>query len=148
MHLLFVDFSKAFDTVPWEPLWYLLQEKYKVPAVIVNTLRRLHTGYTARVTYGGQLDSEAFAVLVGVLQGGITSPVLWNLYLNSVLATWRSRLRRTDGVKVVCHPDGSIRSVQRTNARLGRIIEWLKDLEFADDCVLLAQCCCQLRDTI
>ena len=74
---------------------------------------------------------------MGVLQGGVASPVLWILYLNSVLATWRQRLSPESGVKVVHHSDGCIRALQRNHEKREGTVENITDVEFADDCVLL-----------
>ena len=139
LHMLFVDFSKAFDSVPREALWYLLQHKYHVPEHVVKVLRKLYAHTMATISYKGQLDSETFKINVGVLQGDVASPVFWILYLNSLLATWRSKVGKGAGVKLRYQLDGSIRPLARSAGMAGGVVANLTDVEFADDCVLLMQ---------
>ena len=94
LYMLFVDFSKAFDSVPREALWYLLEHKYYVEPGIVDLLRKLYKDTSATISYKGQMDSKAFDILVGVLQGDVASPVFWIIYLNSVLANLEEEARQ------------------------------------------------------
>lgn len=79
LYLLFVDFSKAFETVSRLVLWYLLEHKYFVPEGPMALLRKLHTDTKATVTYKGKLDVQRMSVDVGVMQGAVTAAILWNI---------------------------------------------------------------------
>ena len=60
LHMVFVDFSKAFDAVGRTRLWQLLK-KYGCPEKFTTMIEALHTGMMADVSVGGQV-SESFSV--------------------------------------------------------------------------------------
>ena len=72
--MVFVDFSKAFDTVgrtglcPWE-----LLRKYGCPEKFTTMIEELHTRMIANVSVGGEI-SESFRVTNGVKQGCVLVP--------------------------------------------------------------------------
>ena len=43
VYMLFVDLWKAYDSIPHQTLWLVLQ-KYGIPPVMVNIIRSLHEG--------------------------------------------------------------------------------------------------------
>ena len=79
IYMVFIDLSKAFDTINREVLWQLL-ECYGCPAKFVSVLRQYHEGMEARVAVGRE-ESAPFEVKVRVKQGSIIAPVLFNLYI-------------------------------------------------------------------
>ena len=56
--MVFVDFTKAFDTVGRAGLWQLLR-KYGCPEKFTTMIEGLHTGMMANVSVGGEV-SETF----------------------------------------------------------------------------------------
>ena len=64
--MVFVDFSKAFDTVGRTGLLQLLR-KYGCPEKFTTIIAALHTGMMANVSVGGEV-SESFGVTNGVKQ--------------------------------------------------------------------------------
>ena len=60
LYMVFVDFSKAFDTVGRTGLWQLLR-KYGCPEKFTTMIEALHTGMMANVSVGGEV-SESFSV--------------------------------------------------------------------------------------
>ena len=70
--MVFVDFSKAFDTVGRTGLWQLLR-KYGCPEKFTPMIEALHTGMMANVSVGGEV-SESFSVTNGVKQGCVLAP--------------------------------------------------------------------------
>ena len=48
VYLLFVDFRKAYDSIPRQALWLVLL-KYGIPSVLVNIIKSLHKGMRAEV---------------------------------------------------------------------------------------------------
>ena len=66
LYMVFVDFSKAFDTVGRTGLWQLLK-KYGCPEKFTTMIEALHTGMMANVSVGGEV-SESFSVTNGVMQ--------------------------------------------------------------------------------
>ena len=63
MYMVFVDFSKAFDTVGRTGLWQLLR-KYGYPETFTTMIEALHTGMMANVKCWGEV-SESFVVTNG-----------------------------------------------------------------------------------
>ena len=70
--MVFVEFSKAFDTVGRTGLWQLLT-KYGCPEKFTTMIEALHTGMMANVSVGGEV-SESFGVTNGVKQGCVLAP--------------------------------------------------------------------------
>lgn len=81
-YCIFVDFSKAFDSVPHAHLWYKLIHDYKLHGKVIQVLRSLYS-QLASVVNTKQGLSESFRMTVGTRQGCLVSPLLFILYLNS-----------------------------------------------------------------
>lgn len=64
LYIVFIDLTKAFDTVPIELLWKVLS-KYGVPNKFLNMLKIFHNNMEAKVRIGG-LESSPFPVEMGV----------------------------------------------------------------------------------
>ena len=64
---LFVDLRKAYDSVPREALWQVL-DKCGVPPRMLQVVKSLHQGMHAEVRVGGSL-SASFEVRNGLRQG-------------------------------------------------------------------------------
>ena len=60
---------------------------YYLPPSVVELLRKLYRDTSATISYKGQLDTKAFDILVGVLQGDVASPVFWIIYLSIRIVT-------------------------------------------------------------
>ena len=74
MYAVFVDFTKAFDSVDRGLHWEVLACQ-GVPSKFQNALQNLHRNKEGRVSYGGEL-SERFPVCTGVRWGSVEGPVL------------------------------------------------------------------------
>ena len=82
LYMAFVDLSKAFDTVNRELLWDMLAT-YGCPNKFISVLRQFHDGMESRVmTSGG--ESSSVGVQVGVKQGCVVAPVLFNRFVMRV----------------------------------------------------------------
>jgi len=84
LYVCYIDFRKAFDSVWRDGLWSVMrhlghQEK------IVRILEDLYSVTLSAVRVNGGI-TEWFATLVGVLQGCVLSPLLFNIFLEVVLA--------------------------------------------------------------
>ena len=83
LFMVFIDFTKAFDTVNRELMWKLL-DHFGCPKTFTKIIREFHEGMQATVLVDGDL-TEAFPVCHGVKQGCILAPTLFGLYLAAVL---------------------------------------------------------------
>jgi hypothetical protein len=80
---VFVDFSKAFDSVPHRLLFYSLLNG-NMHGRVVNLLRNMYEKLRSCVEFDGFL-SEDFMCSVGTRQGCMLSPFLFILYLNELI---------------------------------------------------------------
>ncbi|XP_048481716.1 uncharacterized protein LOC125489586 [Plutella xylostella] len=83
IHSLFVDFTKAYDSIDREALFTILRN-FKIPAKIVSMVEVATKESRMKVRVGGELTDE-FAVVTGLKQGDALSPMLFNLALEHVL---------------------------------------------------------------
>ena len=90
--------QKAYDSVPREALWIILQ-KLGVPERIINLIHSLHQGMSAKIRIDGLL-SEQIDVNNGLRQGCCLSSVLFNLFSCAVLERWKQKLNGVDGFGV------------------------------------------------
>jgi Reverse transcriptase (RNA-dependent DNA polymerase) len=113
VEMTFIDFTQAFDTVSHEFLGIAMAE-HNIPLKFQRLVLMIYANATARIKGPKGSMSDPFAVLRGVLQGDILSPILFVLVLNSMWA--------------------------RTNQEAGWKVtrEWLlAELSYADDCAII-----------
>ena len=79
LYLAFVNLTKAFDTVNRDLLWNILR-KFGCPPTFIAILQQFHTGMCAQVVIAGS-QSSSFSVEVGVKQGCVLAPIIFNLLL-------------------------------------------------------------------
>jgi len=95
----FIDLTKAFDTVNRTLLWGILS-KFGCTPQFLAVLRKFHDGMPARVVLGG-LESDPFMVNVGVKQGCVLAPVIFNLFLVAITLLFRNRVLPADSVGII-----------------------------------------------
>lgn len=81
LYLVFIDMKKAFDMVPREILWIIL-ECMGIPLNFVNFFINLHTNSKGRVRVGGMTSEESFDQDIGVKQGCVAAPLLFILFFS------------------------------------------------------------------
>ena len=84
----FIDFKAAFDTIWREALWKMMKATGINPKII-NIVRNMYDNTQCSVVIDGHL-TEWFEVTVGVRQGCILSPTLFNLFLEFVMEDLKS----------------------------------------------------------
>lgn len=86
-HTIFVDFHKAFDSIPHEKLRSKIFQR-GVSGKITRLLRNINNQATIEVnTNSGPTDQ--MYVSKGVLQGECTIPILFALYIADLESTFR-----------------------------------------------------------
>ena len=111
LHLLFIDVTKAYGSVPLNKLWESVNTR------LIEAIKSLYKGSSSKIKIRN-LITKGFEVTKGLRQGCSLSPNLFKIYLEQVLRNW----------KILCQPMSI--PVQNTYAY---------SLNFADDQVLLAQ---------
>ena len=97
IYFCFIDYAKAFDCVDHNKLWNILKEM-GIPDHLAFLLRNLYAGKeaTVRTGYG---TTDWFQIGKGVCQGCISSPCLFNLYVEYIM--WNARLNKAQtGIKI------------------------------------------------
>ena len=129
LHILFLDFSKAFDTVAWPHLWSIMRA-YRIPERYIQAVRSLYTGSSARVRTKDGL-TEPFFFHAGVKQGCVLSPFLFIVTIDLVM-----RRAVVDGLGVVLEKPGVC------ERRPGR---FFTGTGFADDVAIASDSCGNLQ---
>ena len=79
----FIDFCKAFDRVWCDALWHIMG-KYNIGEDVTTLIQKLYEKARSKVLVGDNY-SEWFRTSVGVQQGCLLSPSLFNLYLERIM---------------------------------------------------------------
>ena len=84
LYSVFIDLTKAFDTINREALWTVL-EHIRCPPKLVSMIRLFHDGMIGQVLSNGNV-TDAFMISNGVKQGCILALVLFNIYFTCMLS--------------------------------------------------------------
>ncbi|CAK1598235.1 unnamed protein product [Parnassius mnemosyne] len=113
VYACFLDLSKAFDRVIYDRLWEKLGSA-GVPMECISLLKFWYSNQKNQVRWAGTLSNE-YRLQCGVRQGGLSSPLLFNLYVNQLI-------ERLSSTHVGCHIDDIC----------------FNNISYADDMVLLS----------
>ena len=108
----FVDFEKAYDRVPWDKLWKVLQ-RCGVDRQLLRAIKSFYCRPEVCVRVNGK-HSKPFHEGVGLRQGCVLSPLLFIVYMN-----WIDKCSQADECATI------------GNCKISRLL-------FADDLVLLS----------
>ncbi|KAG7305516.1 hypothetical protein JYU34_009592 [Plutella xylostella] len=134
LYLCFVDLEKAFDSVPREALWMVL-EKVGCTPKFVRLTRLLHDDMECCVSVNGE-QTEIFPVSCGVKQGCVLAPTLFALYFAVVV---RDALHNSsEGVRIRFRTDGSLFNIARLKAHTKVSYATITDIMYADDLCFVA----------
>ena len=121
LYAAFIDLEKAYDRVDREGLWDVLRI-YGVGGQLLNSMRAFYECASACVRVDGE-TGESFEIKVGVRQGCVMSPWLFNIYMDGVVREMKAKIGKRQGAKLL----------------QGKEEWWLVASLFADDTVLLAE---------
>lgn len=120
VYAAFLDLTKAFDLVSYEKLWYKLQST-GLPDELISIFKFWYINQTNYVRWADSL-SDMYGLECGVRQGGLTSPTLFNIYVDQLIGELGSTM-------VGCSIDGTM----------------VNNISYADDMVLLSPSVSALR---
>ena len=78
-----IDLQKAYDTVNREKLWGILSRRCKNETDRTLAMLIVKMYQQSQVVIG----KHSFSADLGVVQGGVLSPMLFNVYLEEALGT-------------------------------------------------------------
>ena len=132
LYCVFVDVTKAFDTVGRDGLWKILA---KLQNKFINMVKQFHDGMMARVMENGEF-SEPFPVTNGVMQGCVLAPSLFSVLFAAMLKDAFKDFET--GVWIRFRTDGALFNLRRLQAKTKVLEEFVRELLFAGDCGLVA----------
>ena len=131
LYFAFVDLTKAFDTVNRDLLWNILR-KFGCPPTFIAILQQFHTGMCAQVVMAGS-QSSSFPVEVGVKQGCVLAPIIFNLPLVAITLLFHRDLQSSDCVGIEYRLDGGLFNLLRLQAKTKTSSAMISALLYADD---------------
>ena len=92
----FVDFTKAFDYVVHDIIWYKLI-RLGVRGKILNVIRSMYSHVKSKVKFNNEI-SKGFECHLGVRQGECLSPFLFAMYVNDIETEFQ--LKGAEGIDI------------------------------------------------
>ncbi|PCI95192.1 MAG: hypothetical protein COB15_12365, partial [Flavobacteriales bacterium] len=137
LHMLFVDFSKAFDSVDRGAMREILLW-WNIPGSIVDVLMAMLENHCLYVKHQGKVSDSYTKPTSGVLQGDTLAPYLFILCMDIVL----QQLDQSLGAKIENERDerdaGGKIIDRGTDSRPGPPVRRLPSLGYSDDVCLLS----------
>ena len=134
LYIVFIDFTKAFDTVSREGLWSVLK-KFGCTDKVINLLKALHDGMQAKVVQGKDTSKE-FPVTNGVKQGCVLAPTLFSIYLSAMLHTAFKGIEK--GIYIQTRHGADLYNISQFRAKSRTTKYLVREMLFADDSALVA----------
>ncbi|XP_060794630.1 uncharacterized protein LOC132897202 isoform X2 [Neoarius graeffei] len=133
MYAVFIDFTKAFDTVSREALWTVFQ-KYGCTDKIINLLKSFHDRTQVQVAQERN-TSEKFEVTNGVKQGCILAPLRFSLYLAAMLEVAFDGIQ--EGIYIQTRQNADLFKVSQFKAQTLSTKNLVREMFFADDSAIV-----------
>ncbi len=97
LYTAFMDLEKAYDRVDWLALWDVLKI-YGVGGKLLRAVKSFYEEASACVKIRGE-TSENFEIKVGLRQGCVMSPWLFNIYVDGVMRKMEGKVGKV-GVRM------------------------------------------------
>ncbi|WP_419614994.1 RNA-directed DNA polymerase, partial [Thiolapillus sp.] len=83
LYHVFIDFKKAFDRV-WHAALWATMKKYNISTNLFQVIKNLYNEATSAVLFNGNIG-DWFRTTVGVRQGCLLSPTIFNIFLERIM---------------------------------------------------------------
>jgi hypothetical protein len=140
----FFDLEKAYPKVPRHALWRILSKK-ECPPKFLKVLRPIHDGTHTKVRHQG-FTSSTFIPDRGLREGCPSSPVLFNVFHDSLMEVFRARRTRAaqnidaiPGINITYKVDGRVAKRRNDRNDEGRHTKHARvgDFAYADDTAII-----------
>lgn len=134
-YIVFLDLEKAYDTVPHEDLFNIIENEFKIPqnSLLYSYIKHIYNSSQVRLQFDEKF-TEYIKLERGLRQGCPLSPTLFIMFINHII----KKIRYLCGVIIPTHAHSNPNTSQPSIASL-----W-----FADDAVAFASSIKQLIDII
>ena len=133
IYVAFIDLAKAFDSINRKALWQIMG-RFGIPPKFLKVCESLHENNYASVLIEGE-PSEPFLTQTGVRQGCVLAPILFNIFVTALAIMVDTKLEER-GVAIKYRFDSGLFNIKRFRAKTR--VKYLTDLQYADDCGLIA----------
>lgn len=142
----YVDLVKAYDVVNRELLWKLLG-RLGFPPKLLRLIKGLHEGARGKVRIGKSY-SDWFDLTLGLRQGAIFSPTLFNLYSGEMIRQMKLEFTRANikGIRIRFRKKGEL--FRTINAADDVDEATITEILFADDLEFLTTCAIELQQML
>ena len=83
LYHVFIDFKKAFDRV-WHAALWATMKKYNISTNLIHVIKNIYDKATSAVLFNSSIG-DWFWTTVGVQQGSLLSPTLFNIFLYGIM---------------------------------------------------------------
>ena len=125
-------------------MWRVMK-KFGCPRKFTTITRAFHDNMRASVVIGGE-ETSTFNVELGVKQGCVIAPVLFNIYLAAATTLFREKIPPGHGIGLTYRLDRNLFDLRRLQARTKTSQYEVFELQYADDCVLVSHSPEHLQD--
>ena len=106
MCMAFIELTKSFDTIDCNLLWSVMR-KFGCPRKFVAIVKIFQTSMKASSVADGD-ETDPFPVNVGLKQGCVMAPTIFNFYMATVTNLFRQRSPIEQGISLTYGMDGSV----------------------------------------
>lgn len=132
MCTLYIDLSKAYDCINRSLAWEIFEHR-GMPPKLIALLKDLHSDTYCALKGNHKASDSWFQFRTGLRQGDVNAPMLFNLFIDTVVRCLEPLLRQS-GVRFVYMLDGQLRV---SSVRDMSQVAWI--LMFADDIALVIE---------